>query len=109
MPAISVRASAVSTGPSAGAGMRLKRNDAPQIAASATSRAVSAGLIANSWLGFLFQREQLLLAAQAPGIAAEAAVGAHCAVAGHDERHRIRSAGAAHRANRGGRADRARD
>ena len=45
MPAMSVRASAVSTGPSAGAVMRVKRKEAPQIAASATRRAVSAGLI----------------------------------------------------------------
>ena len=44
-PAISVRSSAVSTGPSAGAVIRLKRNDAPQIAASETSRAMSPCLI----------------------------------------------------------------
>src|SRR5688500_13018798 len=109
MPAISVRASAVSTGPSTGAVMRLKRNEAPQIAASATRRAVSAGLIGNGWLGFLFQREQLLLPAQAPGVAAQAAVGADRAVARDDQRHRIGAAGAAARAHRPRRADRARD
>ncbi len=42
MPPISVRSSAVSTGPSVGATMRLKRYDAPQIAASAISLAQSA-------------------------------------------------------------------
>jgi hypothetical protein len=45
MPAMSVRSSAVSTGPSTGALIRLKRNEAPQIAASSTRRAVSARLI----------------------------------------------------------------
>src|SRR3990170_9056116 len=95
MPAISVRASAVSTGPSTGAVMRVKRNEAPQIAASATRRAVSAGLIGNGRLGFLFQREELLLAAQAPGIAAQAAVGAYRAMARHHQGHRIGAAGAA--------------
>src|SRR5687768_2896314 len=105
---MSVRASAVSTGPSAGAVMRVKRNEAPQIAASATRRAVSAGLI-QRWLGFLFQLEELLLAAQSPRIAAKTAVGAHRAVARHHQRHRVRAAGAAHRAHCVRRADRARD
>src|SRR5512134_2492846 len=73
-PAISVRSSAVSTGPSTGAVIRLKRKDAPQIAASSTRRAVSAGLIARG-SGLLFERQQLLLALEPPRVAAEAAVG----------------------------------
>ena len=44
-PAISMRTSAVATGPIAGAAMRMKRNEAPQIAASVTSRAASAAFI----------------------------------------------------------------
>src|SRR6185503_2200061 len=108
MPAMSVRSSAVSTGPSTGAAMRLKRKDAPQIAASSTRRAVSACLMP-AGSGFLFERQQLLLALEPPRVAAQPAIRPNRAVARHYQRHRVRAAGAAHRAHRRRCADRARD
>src|SRR3954463_4004358 len=53
--------------------------------------------------------KQAALDGEAPGLAAEAAIGAHRAVAGNDERDRVRAAGAADGAHRGRRADLARD
>src|ERR1041384_1814167 len=105
MPAISVRSSAVSTGPRAGALIRVNRNDAPQIAASSSRRAASV----RRMLALLFQREELALALQSPGVAAHAAVGPHRTVAGHGKRHRVGAAGAADRTHRRGRADGAGD
>src|SRR5687768_1154633 len=54
----------------------------------------------------LLQREQLFLARETPGVAAQPAVGAHGAMAGHYERDRVGAAGASHRAHRIGRAER---
>src|SRR5215204_2471108 len=102
---MSVRSSAVTTGPRTGAVMRLKRNDAPQIAASATRRAASAPLIAS----FLLDRQQLLLPLQAPGVTAETAIGAHRTMAGHHQRHGVGAARAAYRAHGIGSADGAGD
>src|SRR5207248_11793937 len=57
----------------------------------------------------LLDLEQALLDRQAPCVAAEPAIGAYRAMAGHDERDRIRAARAADRTHRPGGADCARD
>src|SRR4051812_44841036 len=105
-----MRKSAVATGPIAGAAMRVKRNEAPQIAASSRSRAQSLTLrLRASFTAALFDLQQALLDRQPPGVAAEAAVGAHGAMAWHHQRDGVGAAGAADRAHRGRRADGARD
>src|SRR5688572_11076648 len=58
------------------------------------------------WLLLLLQREQLLLARETRGVAAQPAVGAHGAMTGHHQRDRVGAAGASHRAYRIGSADR---
>src|SRR3954465_2364301 len=62
-----------------------------------------------SFTAALLDLQQALLDWQAPGVAAEAAVGAHGAMARHDQRNRVRPAGAADGAHGGGCADGARD
>src|SRR6185369_2743972 len=60
-------------------------------------------------LALLFEREELPLALQSPGVPAQAAVGANGAVAGHGKRHRVGAAGAADRTHCRRRADGAGD
>src|SRR5580765_1007232 len=105
-----MRKSAVAIGPIAGAAMRVKRNEAPQIAASSRSRAASLVLRGRaSFTAALLDLQQPFLDRQPPGVAAEAAVGAHRAMARHDQGDRVRAAGTADGAHRGRRTDGARD
>src|SRR5690242_2647038 len=102
---MSMRRSAVATGPMTGAAMRMKRTRRPR------SRPMRRAALHRraSLTAALLDLQQPFLHRQTPGVAAETAVGAHRSVARHDQRDRVRAAGAADGTHGGRRADGARD
>src|SRR5690349_3781985 len=103
---MSTRDVATHTGPSTGARTRMKTNDALQMTASTSSRAVSAVrisaacLAANScralselerWPARMarLEREQRALAIETAGVAGQRAAASHDAMARDDDRQRI--------------------
>ncbi len=109
---MSTRNAAVHTGPSGGATTRMKTNDRLQIAASATSRARSAGLhyAAKRANGARrLEREQRLLAIEPAAVTGQRPVRSDHAMAGNEDRDRIAAVRRADGTHRGRPAHASRD